>query len=234
MKLSRDISLKIHWVFDQLIPPILRDSRWFMGIFIRMAFRHRAPIYMDFKEKAHAMTVEEFTEAYRLTSEVAFERETDLNHASIEKIMSSVVGPNVLEVGCGAGFLCRKLSEKYTVSASDLVIQPGLREANPQITFHEADIEALPFADDSYNTVVCTHTLEHVRFLQIAISELRRVTKKRLIIVVPRQRPYKYTFDLHLNFFPYLNSFLLKMGNKGKNIVCEDADGDIFYREDIG
>ncbi len=233
MKLSRDISLKIHWVFDQLIPPFLRDCRWFMGIFIRMAFRHRAPIYMDFKEKAHAMTVEEFTEAYRLTSEVAFERETDLNHASIEKILTCIEGTNLLEVGCGAGFLCRKLSEHYNVSASDLVIQPGLREVSPQITFHEADIEKLPFADRSFDTVVCTHTLEHVRFLQIAISELRRVTKKRLIIVVPRQRPYKYTFDLHLNFFPYLNSFLLVMGNKGKNIVCEDADGDIFYREDV-
>ena len=233
MKLSRDISLKIHWVFDQLIPPVLRDCRWFMGFFIKMAFRHRAPIYMDFKDKAHTMTCEEFTEAYRLTSEVAFERETDLNEASLKKIFQHIDGTNILEVGCGAGFLCRKLSEKYTVSASDIVIQPNLRETNPSISFYEADIEALPFEDNQFDTVVCTHTLEHVRFLQIAISELRRVTKKRLIIVVPRQRPYKYTFDLHLNFFPYLNSFLLVMGNKGKNILCEDAGGDIFYVEDV-
>jgi hypothetical protein len=67
------------------------------------------------------------------------------------------------------------------------------------------------------------------------VSELRRVTKKRLILVVPMQRPYKYTFDLHLRFFPYLHSFLLALrgveGNK-KHFVCKSVGGDIFYYED--
>jgi hypothetical protein len=64
MKLSRDIALKIHWVFDQLIPPVLRDQKWFMYLPIRMAFRHKAPYYFEFKEKAHSLTHEEYKQIY--------------------------------------------------------------------------------------------------------------------------------------------------------------------------
>lgn len=48
-----------------------------------------------------------------------------------------------------------------------------------------------------------THVLEHVPDMDAAVSELLRVTKKRLLIVLPRQREYRYTADLHIRFFPY-------------------------------
>jgi hypothetical protein len=35
------------------------------------------------------------------------------------------------------------------------------------------------------------------------VQELRRVGAQRLIIVVPRQRYYRYTIDYHLHFFPF-------------------------------
>jgi ubiquinone/menaquinone biosynthesis C-methylase UbiE len=90
----------------------------------------------------------------------------------------------------------------------------------------------LPFGDASFDTVICTHTLEHVRNIHQAVSELRRVTGRRLIIVVPKQRPYRYTFDLHLHFFPYKSNFLTLMGNQAS--VCQEIGGDIFYVEDVG
>ncbi|MCI9480623.1 MAG: hypothetical protein HFI21_16805 [Lachnospiraceae bacterium] len=34
-------------------------------------------------------------------------------------------------------------------------------------------------------------------------KELRRVCIRKLIVVIPRQREYQYTFDLHINFYPY-------------------------------
>ncbi len=138
----------------------------------------------------------------------------------------------MLEVGCGHGYLAQKLSGKYHVTAADIVIQPHLRAANPTVEFHEANIEALPFPDHAFDTVICTHTLEHVRNLHLAVAELRRVAKK-LIIVVPRQRPYIYTFDLHLNFFPYMHSLQSMLGRPEGEILCEDADGDIFYVEQV-
>src|SRR3546814_1539315 len=37
---------------------------------------------------------------------------------------------------------------------------------------------------------------------------LRRVARRRVIIVVPQEREYRFTFNPHLHFFPYPHSFL--------------------------
>jgi SAM-dependent methyltransferase len=232
MRLSRDTALKIHALLDQWLPPILRDQRWLMKPLIKHVFKQHTAIVLDFKKRAWCMSDGEYTEAYRLTSQVGMERPTDLNQACISKIQSSVFGTTVLEVGCGRGHLVNLLRSDYNVTASDIVIPANLKNLYPDVAFHEADIENLPFADASFDTVICTHTLEHVRHLQKAISELRRVSRKRLIIVVPKQRPYLYTFDLHIHFFPYLHSFLQVMGTEGLNLVCTDEGGDIYYQED--
>jgi ubiquinone/menaquinone biosynthesis C-methylase UbiE len=92
----------------------------------------------------------------------------------------------------------------------------------------------LPFAPCAFDTVICTHTLEHVQNLTAAIDELRRVTRRRLIIVVPRQRPYRYTFDLHLHFFPYKHSLLTHLTPVPDiaDRMVRDLDGDWYYQED--
>ena len=228
--LSRDVSLRIHYVLDQWVPPFMRDCRWIMAFPLWLLFRHRYKIYLDFKDKAFHLSEEEFRGVYRMVSDTAIQRETDLNEASIDKILMHVTGPKVLDVGCGRGFLGNLLSQYYEVSGVDIVIPHALKERYPNVDFHEANMEALPFPDHAFDTVLCTHTLEHVRNMHLAIQELRRVAKK-LIIIVPKQRPYKYTFDLHLNFFPYLHSFLSIMGKTDKDVTCECIDQDIFYIE---
>ena len=112
-----------------------------------------------------------------------------------------------------------------------IVINQGTREAYPHINFQEANMERLPFADESFDTVVSTHTLEHVKNLPAAMHELRRVTRTRLILVTPKQRPYKYTFDLHLNFFPYPHSLVQAVGHSIGQSSCRVAGGDLFYME---
>lgn len=101
MKLSRDTALKIDYILDQLFPPIIRDTRWLMYIPFRIMFGNKASVYLDFKERAFSMTDDEFKAAYAATSEVAPERETDCNRASIETVLQHIKGENILEVGCG-------------------------------------------------------------------------------------------------------------------------------------
>ena len=130
----------------------------------------------------------------------------------------------------------KKINERVQVVACDMVISPEMRIKNPEIDFRAVNIEDLPFIDSAFDTVVCTHTLEHVLDIERAISELRRVAKKRLIIVVPKQRPYKYTFDLHIHFFPYKWSLLAYMqqsertGSRSLRLI----EGDWYYQEEIG
>jgi ubiquinone/menaquinone biosynthesis C-methylase UbiE len=98
--------------------------------------------------------------------------------------------------------------------------------------FVDAMVENLPFGDRSFDTVLCTHVLEHILDYRKAIAELRRITRRRLIIVVPREREGIYTFNPHFNFFPYRHSFLRAMIPVPNDHVCVDVGRDIFYRED--
>ncbi len=95
----------------------------------------------------------------------------------------------------------------------------------------EANIERLPFADDSFDTVVSTHTLEHVQHLGAALGELRRVAAKRLVVVVPRQRPYRVTFNPHIHFFPYKFS-VLALDRHRPSPPVRARGGDWLYVEE--
>ncbi len=233
-KMSRDTALFYHYILDQIFPPIIRDCRFIMAIPMWLLFRHRYKYYLDFKKKAFSLTEEGFRDYYRTVNDTAISRETDLNKACIAKIIESVTPGKILDVGCGRGFLINLLLQKHTdVSGVDIYITDSLKQRYPHVKFYEENVESLPFPDKHFDTVICTHTLEHVRNLANATAELRRVAKK-LIIIVPRQRPYKYTFDLHLNFFPYLYSLLSVMGKTRGEVICEDVDDDIFYMETTG
>jgi len=163
---------------------------------------------------------------------VLMERDTDLNESCIDEIFRHIGGQTVLDVGCGQCFLAGKMSTKFQVTAIDLTIDPALNVRYSDIKFVAGSVETLPFRNEEFDTVVCTHTLEHVQKLFAAISELRRVTKRRLIVVVPKQRPYKYTFDLHLHFFPYEHSLRTVMASNGRAHSCKNVGGDLFYVED--
>lgn len=229
MKISRNLSLTIHLFFDHIVPPFLRDSYWFMFLPFKIVFGKKAEIFFSFKDRLPGMTKEEYLKIYSDVNDVLIERETDLNEECLKKIQENISGKTVLEVGCGRGFLAKLLSARYEVKAADIHVDESKNSEN--LIFLEADIDNLPFESKSFDTVICTHTLEHVLDFNVALSELRRVAKQRIIIVVPRQRPYRYTFDLHTRFFPYLNLFLALVGKEaGQGSI---VGGDIFYIEDI-
>ena len=232
MNISRRTANKIHFFYDQILPPIIRDSKSLMSIPLKLMYKEDSTIFKEFKNSALKMDASKFSELYKKVLPIVT-RETDLNEDCVDAIVSNVVGKTVLEVGCGKGFLAKKLAKKFKVTASDIIIEKDLASANPTIQFKNANIENLPFKDKEFDTVVCTHTLEHVQNIFAAIKNLKRVTKKRLIIVVPKQRPYKYTFDLHLHFFPYENSLLTIMNTNGNIGSCKVLGGDLFYIEDM-
>lgn len=204
MKVTREFSTRVQFILDELVPPILRDSSWFMFLPMKLVLRQSSRDFMTFKNDVFHMSESEFSDLYaRTASSNMLQGDTDLNHACVEKLRQLIVDENVLEVGCGRGFLSNLLSERNTVAACDIAIDPALVAKYPNVSFTEANIESLPFENGQFDVVVCTHTLEHVQHLGAAMAELRRVARKQLIVVVPRQRPYKYTFSLHVHFFPY-------------------------------
>jgi len=231
--LSRSVTAKIVFLLDECLPPFLRDSKWLLWPIYRLAFGKAATHFFTFKDNGLTLSETEFQKVYEQMSAVRVQRETDLNDECIREIESHIAGKTVLEVGCGRGHLANVLHQTYEVTASDIRIMDTLVTKYPDIRFERANIQALPFADGEFDTVVCTHTLEHVQDIVGAIAELRRVTGQRLIVVVPKQRSYRYTFDLHLHFFPYEHSLhsLFAPTNTRRQRVCTIA-GDLYLQED--
>lgn len=201
---------------------------------MRLVLRDSTGDFMKFKRTVFTLDDASFVDLYERTAHVStLQGKTDLNDACVQKILASIAHDDVLEVGCGRGYLANQMQRSgRKVTACDIAISDQLRATFPEVTFSVGDIERLSYEDGSFDTVVCTHTLEHVRDLQMAIAELRRVARRELIIVVPRQRPYKYTFSLHTQFFPYGWSITAQLGHReGAETLC--LDGDWYYREPI-
>ncbi|CAM2818009.1 class I SAM-dependent methyltransferase [Rariglobus hedericola] len=99
---------------------------------------------------------------------------------------------SVLDVGCGMGLLVRTLLE-HDVQAHGIDIAPRPIEANNAINpghFQLGSILDLPFADNSWNTIVSTDCLEHIAEADVpkALSELYRVAESSVFICLATTR----------------------------------------------
>lgn len=214
-------------VLDDFLPPIIREwrplNRW-------MATRFHGPAFdLDFKERAFTMTPREFADAYAaLAAGGGRYRDTDTTPGQVAAIVEAARG-RVLEVGSGNGVVAQAL-----VAAGRPVVALEVTRGSAEATRRRAGCEvalaslpALPFADRAFDTVVCAHTLEHVVDLHAAARELRRVAH-RVIVVVPKQRYYRYTVDYHLHFFPSAAPLEHLLDGHAREL-----DGDWFVLSDV-
>jgi ubiquinone/menaquinone biosynthesis C-methylase UbiE len=99
---------------------------------------------------------------------------------------------HALDLGCGDGAVSAAVTaERLTVADVSTVALARARERVPKAEAVELNPDApLPFADGTFDLVVCTETLEHVRDLQLLLSEVRRVLEPRgrLAVTTPAHR----------------------------------------------
>lgn len=231
MNLSRETSLRIRNALDNGLPAAVRDSRLVMMPLMRLALGRHARDFAEFKERAFDLSREEFADFYRRIEGSEVHGPTDLNAACAQAILDVVHGRTVLEVGCGRGWLASRMAQVAEhVTASDIIVSEATA-AIAGVDFTAADAEALPWPDRSFDVVVSTHTLEHVQDLRAALGELRRVAREHVVVVVPKERPFRYTFNPHLHFFPYPWSWRAVAGVVPGSRL-EDL-GDWFYSEPV-
>ncbi|PWW00199.1 methyltransferase family protein [Hoeflea marina] len=230
--MNREQTNRIRFAIEELLPPILRDSRIFVQL-SRLVWGKHIDKLADFRRRAPFLTSEEYEALY--TEHPRVHNDTDNSKACIAQIALDLVGDSVCDVGCGTGFLLRNLAERRSeidrrLVGVDFVIPDFFSDEG--IEFVKAPIENLPFADEEFDTVICTHVIEHILDYRRALAELRRITRKRLIIVVPREREAIFTFNPHFNFFPYKHSFLRAIQPLPFEFRCMDIGRDIYFAED--
>jgi len=230
--MRREMTNRIRFVLEDIVPPALRDSGLFRAA-ASVAWGGHVADLARFRERAAFLTHEEYEALYRKHPRV--HEDTDNSDACIAAITADIAGTGVIDVGCGTGALLRQVREARTdlgaLVGVDFVIDPALKDEG--IQYFAAKVEALPFPDQAFDTVICTHVIEHIVDYRAAIAELRRVARRRLILVVPREREYRYTFNPHVNFFPYAHSFLRAVMPVPESYYIRDIGRDIYYREDI-
>lgn len=92
-------------------------------------------------------------------------------------------GKSVLEVGCRAGNLTQHFAKGNTVVGVDIdrtALKLFQERLGCQGHWVDVDVEPLPFPDQSFDTVVFSEVMEHVRFPQKALGEIRRVLKPQV------------------------------------------------------
>jgi len=92
----------------------------------------------------------------------------------------------ILEIGCNTGWLTRELMNYSKNVVGIDVNSAGLEMANmPNLLC--MDMADLGFRDNSFDKIVCLHTIEHVREINKAFEEMSRVLKPggSIILVYP-------------------------------------------------
>ena len=114
----------------------------------------------------------------------------------------------ILDLGCGPGSL-RPLLERLNVIGMDVDFKALAQASFPRAC---AESHRLPFAGQSFDLVICHHTLEHFHDIHSTIAEIRRVLRPegRLFVSVPDGKSFSdrlYRFLLcgggHLQRFTF-------------------------------
>lgn len=130
---------------------------------------------------------------------------------------------SILDVGSGEGFTLRNLEEKGIgerlegIDYSDDAIKLA-KKIYPTLTIKKGDIYSLPYEDSSFDVLLCTEVLEHLRDPEKAIAELKRVSKKHIIFSVPNE-----PFFILANFLR--GKYLKRFGNHPEHINHWSARG---------
>lgn len=142
----------------------------------------------DQKQKAvaqHSRQAGQFAERYeRLEREVyrsCFAYSRHRLNAWLDRILpQSGTGLRLLDVGCGTGHHLRDLRQRgFQVAGVDgsAEMLEHARRLNPDCVIEQSDVDRLPFADRSFDYVVCIEVLRYLPDPRQALGEMARVLR---------------------------------------------------------
>ncbi|HEX7054888.1 MAG TPA: methyltransferase domain-containing protein [Burkholderiales bacterium] len=129
-----------------------------------------AKAFRDFERAAHDRIADSYHAFFAPITE----------HAAAPLLGAAQVGAGmrVLDVACGPGVVARAAARRGA-AVTGLDIAPRMvaiaAALNPDCTFREGDVESLPFADASFDAVVCAFGLGHFPRPERALAECARV-----------------------------------------------------------
>ena len=149
----------------------------------------------------------------------------------------------VLDAGCGEGYHIEVYAKHgLKVTAIDLNTKQVLeRKANnpllKDVEIFEGNVEALPFADNSFDAVICSGVLHHTDS-EKSMPELKRVARKMLYFGVYGNRGYFFRvcevlLRFSLSKIPYsINRAVLKRIGYSNRFIAQRLEHIYIERAD--
>ena len=226
------------------LPKNIRENK-FLFLIAKKIFNLPEDLY-TFRENYNNGLIPDLSKLYMKNSDMYIERtskDTDINSFHIELIKENVYTSqpkSVLDVGCGTGYLLELLDQK--LENCNLL---GIDFSSPSYTqdydrnevrFISGDIKEnlKSLESNSFDLVICAHVLEHLSNPQEIIIEMRRICKKRLILICPLEKPYKWGLNYHVQFFASSMDFLKfvrKDDKSSEEYLSYERLGDCMYIE---
>ncbi|WP_031527683.1 class I SAM-dependent methyltransferase [Dyadobacter crusticola] len=161
---------------------------------------------------------------------------------NIVELAKGITFRNVLEVGAGEGSILKWLDEwnfcqdlncvEISESGIELIKSKNIRNLRDILLF---DGYKIPYPDNHFDLVICSHVLEHVEHERTLLREIKRVSKYQIFEV-----PIDFSFYVdkkvnhflsygHINIYtPALFRFLLATENfKVRKDICH------LYHDDV-
>jgi len=120
---------------------------------------------------------------------------------------------SVLEIGCGEGYIIKhiknhpKLKDAYIEGADiDTNIIKKAKMLNPEVIFTRQDIYNLTYKKNSFDLVLAIEVFEHLRNPEKALIQIKNVSKKYLLISVPREPFFRIANLMRLKYVPRLGN----------------------------
>ncbi len=113
-------------------------------------------------------------------------------HATLLALVDRCPGATLLDAGCGEGVSLLALARRTRWSAEGIdrdeaSLAIAGRALGAEVPLRRGDVQDLPYADDAFDLVIGTEVLEHVADPDLALAEMARVARHRLVLSVPRE-----------------------------------------------
>ncbi|MMZ50430.1 putative S-adenosylmethionine-dependent methyltransferase [compost metagenome] len=132
--------------------------------------------------------------------------------SKIHKNLSEIHVTSVLDAGCGEGELTNFINRKFDgikiIKGIELemVTVSEANERFPHLDISQGSIYELPFRDNSFDLVIACEVFEHLEDPLKALDEIMRVSRKYILVSVPREPVWRACNMMRGKYIRYLGN----------------------------